>query len=313
MVAITIHRDSATLVDLLRRGVDSVVPHPFGAEQLARSIRAASDNRMGTRLVESFTSDEQGLRRDLQELDRLASADAAIAICGETGTGKSTLAACLHHSSRRRRGPLVSIFPGDMERPEVFGPGGAFHRAGNGTLVIENLQELSDRSQTRIADCLASHEFDSRLIATADRGLEALVRRGQLRRDLAYRLGTREILLPPLRDRLVDLPRLVERIAARLGVTPPAPGELPDRLWRGNLHELTAWIVRYASGVTHERTATVSRPPMPSEEPKSLRELERIAIERSLAAHDGNRTQSARQLGISVRTLRNKIRLYGLA
>ncbi|NNL84145.1 MAG: sigma 54-interacting transcriptional regulator [Myxococcales bacterium] len=306
LIALTCDRSPRALVELLGSGADRVLVHPLGTIEVRRALTEAVEQRRGETLANSPKSRDPALASALEELDRLALTDASIAISGETGTGKTTLAQRVHRRSARRRQPCVSVFPGHESDEDVFGENGRLARARGGTLLLENLHEAPDRTQERLLAALDGDRQSFRIVSTAERPLVELASRGRLRRDLAYRLGTYELTLPPLRERAEDIPALAARIAERLQLE-VAPDDLPHEPWNGNLHELTAWLIRRATGLTAPRET----PPPP--EPQSLRELERLAIARSLRGNSGNRTRCARQLGISVRTLRNKIRLYGLA
>jgi DNA-binding NtrC family response regulator len=307
LVALTCDRSPRALVELLGSGADRVLVHPLGTAELRRALTEAVEQRRGETLANSPKSRDPALTRALEELDRLALTDASIAISGETGTGKTTLAQRVHRRSARRRRACVSVFLGHESDMDVFGENGRLARARGGTLVLENLQEAPERTQERLLAALDEDRQPFRIVSTAERPLAELAARGRLRRDLAYRLGTYELTVPPLRERAEDIPALAARIAERLQLE-AVPEELPQKPWNGNLHELTAWLIQRATGLT-----APPRDVAPSPEPQSLRELERLAIARSLRGNSGNRTRCARQLGISVRTLRNKIRLYGLA
>ena len=220
---------------------------------------------------------------------------------------------------------------------------GAFERAHGGTLLLDEISEMrldlqSEQEFERVGGS-QSIRVDVRLIATTNRDLKAEVDAGRFRSDLYYRLNVMPIRTPPLRERVQDIPRLahhfLQRAVATLGtqavqIAPDAMVLLQRQTWPGNVRELANLIERAAilgrgdtilasaftddsPGVVAEESAgtAASAAPAaiaPQESPVfDLSELERRAIDRALAATGGNRTRAARLLGISERTLRNRL------
>ncbi len=221
---------------------------------------------------------------------------------------------------------------------------GAFERAHRGTLLLDEISEMRLDLQPKLLRAIQEQEIervgghqllkvDVRIVATTNRDLLAEMRANRFRRDLYYRLSVMPIRTPPLRERLGDVPLLTEHFvrnaAAALGVKPPeVPPEtlelLQRRSWQGNIRELANVIeravilcrsgqllpaaVREAPGVGQAAEVMAPAQGAPSGAPINLKELEHIAIERALAATSGHRTRAAELLGISERTLRNKLR-----
>jgi DNA-binding NtrC family response regulator len=224
---------------------------------------------------------------------------------------------------------------------------GAFERAHRGTLLLDEISEMRLDLQSKLLRAIQEQEFervggsqsvrvDVRLVATTNRDLLAEVEAGRFRRDLYYRLAVVPVNTPPLRERLEDLPLLiahfVENAAADLGVRAPvirpeAIDALRRHAWPGNVRELanaveravllgrgaplaadsfTAMPTSAAPAAASAASAASASGPV-GEQPLNLRELERIAIERALAATSGHRQRAAELLGISERTLRNKL------
>ena len=215
---------------------------------------------------------------------------------------------------------------------------GAFERAHRGTLLLDEVSEMRLDLQAKLLRAIQEQEFervggsqsvrvDVRLVATTNRNLLAEVEAGRFRQDLYYRLAVVPVRTPALRERLEDLPRLVghfvAQAAAELGVKPPAlrPEALEAlrrRTWPGNVRELANAVER---AVLLSRGAALSAesfgpaPALPaaaaaagtSPEPLNLRELEARTIERALTTTGGHRQRAAELLGISERTLRNKL------
>ncbi len=221
---------------------------------------------------------------------------------------------------------------------------GQIAAADGGTLVLDEVAEAGPRLQPKLLRVLQEREVhpvgalspvpvDLRVVVTTQRDLAREVAAGRFREDLFFRLDVIRLPVPPLRERPADIPllaeRFLERFAAQAGVDPPAlDGEGLSRLarhpFRGNVRELEnlmrrAVVLFPGARVEVERLlAPHARPPgagWPAGAPETLnlKELEQMAIRRSLERCGGNRTLASRALGISVRTLRNKIRLYGLA
>ncbi len=219
---------------------------------------------------------------------------------------------------------------------------GQIAMADGGTLVLDEVGDLAPALQPKLLRALQEREVqplggrsprpvDIRVVVTTQRDLAAEVAAHRFRADLYYRLDVVSVRIPPLRERSCDLPLLartfLERFAGAMGREPAQLGEdalarLAAHPFRGNVRELQN-LMRRASILFGGREVEVDRllgseaspPEVAGRELRSLnlRELERAAVARSLEVAHGNRTVASRALGISVRTLRNKIRLYGLA
>ena len=330
---------------------------------LERRVRRAEG---ATRLVGGSASLDQ-VRRIV---DRVAASEATVLIRGETGTGKELVARAIHEGSGRAAGPLVAVncgaLPEHLVESELFGHRkGAFtgadeHRAGlfevadGGTLFLDEIGELPKPLQSRLLRALESGEIrrvgdnqpltvDVRVVCATHRSLEEMVAAGDFREDLLFRINTFEIVVPPLRDRLEDIPSLVRHFVrqARPG-TPPDSIVVEDEMlevlaahrWPGNIREL-ANVVEHAlvlcdalpltvahlptrlGGLRPVREVPVSGPaPVPPRvaepagavpRPLSLRELELQAIREGLERNRGNKPRTAEELGISLKTLYNKL------
>jgi DNA-binding NtrC family response regulator len=225
---------------------------------------------------------------------------------------------------------------------------GKFELADGGTILLDEIGEMPLHLQPKLLRALQEREFerlgearsvhvDIRVIATTNVSLAAMVERGQFRGDLYYRLNVIPLSLPPLRDRREDIPVLAHyfatKYATQLGSKPPRlhPAFL-DRLqshhWPGNVRELANFMRRVLTlsgtldidaGCFEMEFQGAARPSaaLPTQFPAvaagtPIRQVERLHLESTLALTDGNRTHAAEMLGISLRTLRNKIREYGL-
>jgi two-component system response regulator PilR (NtrC family) len=340
-VAMTPRDRLALSVAALRHGARDVLGKPFDVRALERALAVATSLRMHT--AESLAAALGALAAPaslLREVEAAARTDATLQIVGEAGTGRRRLARLVHAASPRRCGPLVAIdgeaVAGELERWASDPLAAALRAAQGGTLVLATPEALPAPAQARLLEALATpRRHDVRVIAVARRRLRDEPR---LVPELRLRLDVLVLALPPLRERTEDLERLArslaERWAALEGTAPPRLGpELLAALRRhpfpGNLVELDALMRRAATlfpGRDVDPRALLAGPRAsaggPAAEAASdavdpdatldLRELERRAVVRALALHGGNRTHAARALGISVRTLRNKIQAYGL-
>jgi two-component system NtrC family response regulator len=312
-----------------------------------------------------------GLERVKQLVARIAASDSNVLIRGETGTGKELVARAIHEGSPRAGGPLVAVncgaLPEHLVESELFGHRkGAFtgadeHRAGlfevadGGTLFLDEIGELPKSLQPRLLRALESGEIrrvgdshpitvDVRVVCATHRALEEMAAAGTFREDLLFRINTFEVAIPPLRERLDDLPALVRHFVrkARPHAPPDAAVAEPEVLrvleahhWPGNIREL-ANVIEHALVLCDELPLTVShlparlgmgklRPvdlpkpiaapavapamdaPSAARKPVSLREIEMQAILEGLERNHGNKARTAEELGISLKTLYNKL------
>ena len=287
----------------------------------------------------------------LEMINKAAPSDAPVLIMGESGTGKDLVARTIHQHSARS-GPLVDLNCAMLSdqnlETELFGyERGAFagaterkpgflELATGGTLYLDELSELEPRMQGRLFRALEQGTYfrmggmqkvdiDARLVTASNRDLEALAREGEFRQDLLYRLNTVTIMLPPLRERLVDIPLLADAFLRRFRgddaprLSPAAIEMLQGYAWPGNIRELRNVIERallLAKGpvldaadlpLGHATPVTA----IPGSR-ASLSELERRHIEAVLAQTNWHQGRAAETLGISAKTLYRKIREYGL-
>jgi two-component system NtrC family response regulator len=326
---------------------------------LERRVRRAEGT---TQLVGGSAALEQVRRL----VGRVAGSEAAVLVRGETGTGKELVARSIHEGSRRAAGPLVAVncgaLPEHLVESELFGHRkGAFtgadeHRAGlfevadGGTLFLDEIGELSKPLQSRLLRALESGEIrrvgdnqpimvDVRVVCATHRSLEEMVKAGEFREDLLFRINTFEITVPPLRERREDIPELVEHFVRRARPQAPADAAVADAAtltalaahhWPGNIREL-ANAVEHALVLCDELPLTPAHlparfggsrvvaaavaPPIaelpkaatPAARPESLRELEMRAILEGLERNRGNKARTAEELGISLKTLYNKL------
>ena len=287
--------------------------------------------------------------RLLEVADAVASSRAPVLIEGESGTGKELLARHLHERGVRRDRPFVAVhcagLPRHLLETELFGheagafPGalvqklGKFELAHGGTLLLDDVNETEAGLQAKLLRVLQEYEVervgatrpvpvDVRVIATTSRPLRDLVDARRFRQDLFYRLNVVPFAIPPLRERAGDVGLLAEHFLERAGglrLDPAAREWLEGQPWPGNVRELEHVLERAVllarDGVVTlaelpERDATPPRLGFTGLAGLTVREMERRLIFDTLERTRNNRTQAAKILGISIRTLRNKLAEY---
>ena len=301
------------------------------------------------------------LLQALQRARAAASTDADILIEAESGTGKELMAKFIHHNSDRSRKPFVAVncaaVPEHLLESELFGHAkgaftgataakiGKFELAQGGTLLLDEIGEMPLNLQPKLLRILQEREFerlgetnsihvDIRVIATTNASLGSMVEQGRFRSDLYYRLNVIPLSIPGLRDRIEDIPLLVQHFAERFALetncaVPVIDASFIEKLvaysWPGNIRELSNFMRRVLAlhqGVKIDaacfreefrplRITPVSLPKMPVPG-TPIAVLEKMHLQNTLTLAHGNRTHAALMLGISLRTMRNKIKEYGL-
>jgi DNA-binding NtrC family response regulator len=310
------------------------------------------------------------MQRVRRLIDKIAPTDSAVLILGETGTGKEMVARRIHEQSDRRDAPFVAVncgaIPENLVESEFFGHrkgaftgadsnrAGLFEVANGGTLFLDELGELDKGMQVKLLRFLESGEVrrvgdnepfhvDVRIVCATNRELQQMVAAGTFREDLFFRVNTFEIHLPPLRERLDDIPLLARHLIARHLKRESVPESIlpPDTLrllqkhhWSGNVREL-ANVLEHAAILSDGQTirpedlprsiqqsasapaathltgsqpapATNAMTPAPHVA-RTLREVEEEMIVRVLDHHRGDKPAAARELGIALKTLYNRL------
>ena len=288
--------------------------------------------------------------RVIELAQKAAPTHASVLITGESGTGKEIVARCIHRNSPRSQRVFVAVncaaLSPTLIESELFGHergaftgaagqhAGRFERAHGGTLFLDEIGELDSGLQAKLLRVLQEKTFervggtrqitvDVRIIAATNRDLKQQVAEGKFREDLYYRLSAFPIELPPLRDRPSDIRRLaryfLERAARELGKTglvlsPEAGNILMTYSWPGNVRELENTMQRVAilcdGLIEPDDLPVTSTGPA---RPVLFKDIERRAIEDALLENQGNRTKTAKQLGISLRTLQYRLKEYNIA
>jgi transcriptional regulator with PAS, ATPase and Fis domain len=296
----------------------------IGDEQV--EIPLSREARFGTLVGRSAA-----MRAVFALLERAAAAKATLLVEGETGTGKEAAAESVHRRSERRDGPFVVVdcgaLPPHLLESELFGHEkgaftgaqsrrvGAFETASGGTLFLDEIGELATDLQPKLLRVLERGEVkrigadrflkvDVRVIAATHRNLRSDVNNRRFRSDLFYRLAVLVVTLPPLRDRVEDLPSLIEDLLAQLAAadaadaerlrTPAFLAELAAHRWPGNVRELRNYLER-SLALAGNADAPL---PAPRSYKQAREQWERTYVAELLRAADGNVTAAARQAGL---------------
>ncbi len=313
-------------------------------EDLERRVRNAAP-------MPHIVAGSPRMRGVLDMVRRLADLDTTVLITGESGTGKECIAEALHRGGRRCQAPLITVncsaLPEGLLESELFGHAkgaftgavrhktGRFEAAQGGTIFLDEIGDISPHIQLKLLRFLEKREFerlgetktirsDARVVAATNANLEERLRRGLFREDLYYRLKVMVLTLPPLRERLDDLPALAAFFLSRFGASlgkslSGASAAVLDRLaghaWPGNVRELKhvlehACILCPGGVVELEHLPPDFRDAPPSV-PDSPRPRVPVAtpasIEEALAQAGGNKAKAARLLGLSRQTLYRKL------
>jgi DNA-binding NtrC family response regulator len=285
----------------------------------------------------------------IQIIERVKNNRATIFIQGESGTGKELVARSIHYQGKFSRAPFIAVncggIPETLLEAELFGyvkgaftgadtnRTGFFQAANGGTLFLDEIGNASMVVQSRLLRALQEKEvvrvgsqkpekIDLRIIAATNSDLREMIKKGTFREDLFYRLTVVEIMVPPLRERKEDIPKLVEKFLFKYGIEykdrfiqlePKVLDILKRYNWPGNIRELENVMQRAV--IMSDKTVTVAQLPenlkytidFPDEAIVPLKEMERIYIEKVLRVMDNNKTKAAEILQITRKTLREKL------
>lgn len=324
-------------------------------DQTIAHLQQRLDERLG---FEKIVGQSAAMLSVFKSARRAAATDSTVLITGESGTGKELIAEAIHQNSPRKEKPFVVVnmaaVPEHLVESELFGHTkgsftgatesriGCFESADQGTIFIDEIGDFRLESQAKLLRVLenrtvtpvgsnAQREVNVRVVAATSRNLERMVKEGEFREDLYYRLNVINLHLPPLRDRREDIPLLVDsfmrefcRHAGRdeLRLDAELRQYLQTHHWPGNVRQVRNALesmVVLAGGDTLTMDDVPAMLEGDIESPDhvaipagtSLEELEQEAVTQALAQYDGNRTRAAKALGISVRTLQRKLKAWG--
>jgi DNA-binding NtrC family response regulator len=363
VVIMTGYASVETAVQALKNGAYDYVTKPFDPDDIAHLVSNALSHKRAqqenlrlketiaeTTLPQELIGQSSAMKRVFEAIETVGPTEATVLITGESGTGKELVARAIHAASARRFNPLVVIHCGALTETllesELFGhekgaftgaqyrKKGKFEVAEGGTVFLDEIGDISLKTQTDLLRVLQEHEItrvggnqpiqvDFRCIAATNKNLQALVDEGKFRADLFYRLNVFNIELPPLRDRREDIPLLTSHFLQKFGqqmnkriarVAPLAMQLLQSYDWPGNVRELENAVER-AMVLAQEpelRVEDFNLAPRNGEAAgRSLADMERVHILRVVEECGGNQTRAAQVLDIDRVTLHNKLKSYG--
>ncbi|MGB5920977.1 MAG: sigma-54 dependent transcriptional regulator [Syntrophobacteria bacterium] len=366
VIMMTAYASIPGAVQAMQEGAYDYIVKPLDVDQLTLMLKRIVEHQqlitenilLRKRLTEQYEyEDIIGRSEAMQEVFSMIKAvtdtNATVLITGETGTGKELVARAIHSNSSQRYGPFVATscgaLPETLLESELFGyekgaftgadrtKKGRFELAHGGTLFLDEVGDISMKTQIRLLRVLQEKSFsrlggteqikvDVRLVSATNRDLVAAIEEGSFRSDLYYRLNVVSIQLPPLRERIDDVPLLAAHFINKYNVEFNKKFDRVDRKamdlmmdyhWPGNVRELENVIERALvidqgpqMMVKHLPFCNIESPL--TEEPRSLQEVEKSHIEKMLQRNDWNIAKTARLLNIDRSTLHKKIKKFGL-
>ena len=364
-------------VESIRRGAYDFITKPFDYARLVHTLRQALEHRnlvrenlalrrlvRGKDVFQGMIGSSPEMRRIFETIQMVAPTDATVLITGESGTGKELVAKAIHELSSRSGGPFVAVncptLPANVLESELFGHArgaftdarqdrkGLFQEAHGGTIFLDEIGDLPQDLQSKLLrvlqereikplGCSRSFKVDVRVLASTNQDLREQMAKGGFREDIYYRLNVVSIHLPPLRQRMEDVPLLaqhfVERYASKLGksgmrISPEAMEALLSHSWPGNVRELENTIQR---ALILARSDTITQGDLfregvqgddhwPSIFHLSYREAKgrvlshfhKVYLSRLLEEHRGNVTKAAQACGMERQALQQLLRRYNL-
>ena len=372
VIILTGHATVDSAVKALKVGAEDYVTKPVDLPRLQVVLKTIEDKQMMKQEILELRRQLQkmgalghlvgkskAMQKLFEEIEMVANTDANVFIVGESGSGKEVVANTIHHLSRRRAKPFIAFNCGAISatliESEIFGHEkgaftnaikrreGYFEMAKGGTVFLDEITEMPLDLQVKLLRVLEEQKFrrvggneeiavEARIIAASNRDPQKAIADGRMREDLYYRLNVFPIDVPPLRERLEDLPLFAYFFLEKLNETEEKKvtkidGEFLDALaqydFPGNVRELRniinrAFIMARSDTLTIEclpdklsgarRSKSTNAVTIPLGQP--MEEVERIVIEETLHMTEGDRKKTAEILGISYKTLYNKTKKY---
>lgn len=370
VIIITAFGSIEMAVQAMHRGAFNFITKPFDRNTLILSCKKALElkglrtknillskevNRLtGT---EGIVSASSAMSELLETVSRAANSEATVLITGESGTGKEVLARLVHQNSPRSNGPMVAVncaaIPEGLIESELFGHikgaftgavknrKGHFQTANKGTLFLDEIGELKTDIQVKMLRAIQEREvqpvgsdksetIDIKIIAATNLDLKDRMTQGKFREDLYYRLSVIPLFIPPLRERIEDIPALVKHFLRKfdapsdVSFSPEAMKILMSYQWLGNIREMQNTIerciilrkravieARDLNLISPEKVTSIFEPHIP-DQGIGLEDIEKAFIQKALKKADNNRSEAARLLKIPRHVLLYRIEKYGL-
>ncbi len=372
VVMISGHGNIETAVTATKLGAFDFIEKPLSLEKIlviinnALNLKDLAEENLILRLKAKkrvrLTGNSKPMAELLAQIERVAPTDAWVLVMGENGTGKELVSRAIHSLSNRAEKPLIEVncaaIPEELIESELFGHEkgaftganqrrrGKFDLANHGTLFLDEIGDMSLKTQAKILRILQEQKFDRvggaktifvdvRVIAASNKNLEEEIEKGTFREDLYYRLKVVPIHVPPLRERLEDIPPLVEDFLAEFGdkewlgkkyVTDAAIERLKQHHWPGNVRELKNFVERLVIMTPGEKIDVQNIPEIDGQPQRQVPEMlfvekglkeartafEREFIQRKLMENGWNISQTAEAIGVERSHLHRKIKSLGL-
>jgi DNA-binding NtrC family response regulator len=305
---------------------------------------------------QNIIGESRVMEQVFQTIEKVAKTDANVLITGENGTGKELVARALHRRSNRSENAFISVdmgaLPESLFESELFGHekgaftdakesrAGRFEIANGGTLFLDEIGNIPLQLQPKLLSAIQTHEIrkigsnkttkiDIRLICATNENINEMVKNHDFRQDLLYRINTIEIKLPPLRERVEDVPLLVEHFLKKYrtkykkqvhGITNQALEHLKNYHWPGNIRELEHAVERAVIMTDEDKLQKgdfllTSRSENSDQLPVAglnLEEVEKTVIRKAMEKHEGNISHAAEELGLTRASLYRRLEKYGL-
>ncbi len=373
VIMITAHSTVESAVAAMKLGAADYIKKPFDVEEMkivvAKTLGIADLKKENNTLkeqiglkygIDSIVGKDMKMQEIFELIKTVAPTKSTVLIQGESGTGKELIAGAIHHLSPRNYNRFIKVncaaISEELLESELFGHEkgsftgairsneGKFISADGGSILLDEISEMSPRLQAKLLRVLQEKEVDKvggrepvkvdvRVMATTNRDLENEIKKGNFREDLYYRLNVVTIAFPPLRERKTDIPELVHHFIEKYnlemnkkikGIDQEAEQALLRFDWPGNVRQLENCIERAVVlcqdseiGVLHFPPDIIGKTSANSEDSAfgvqvgmTVAEMERRLIFETLKSTNNNRTRAADILGISIRTLRNKLNEY---
>lgn len=372
VIVLTAFSSVETAVKAMREGAFDYVAKPIDIDELEMVMEKAlgfqelkqENIRLKKHLEKRFSfgniiGSSPAMEDLFATLELVAPSDATVLITGESGTGKELIASAIYQQSNRKQYPFIKVncaaLNENLLESELFGHEagaftgavskrkGRFEQADKGTLFLDEIGDMSLQTQAKILRVLQEGELDRlggsgtirvdvRVLAATHRNLQLMIEERTFRQDLFFRLSVVPVELPPLRERIRDIPELATLFLERYSVKnrKDIKGFAPEVLrifmshqWPGNIRELENTVERAVILCPGERITVRELPPQiqpegttmdqdPTAAPVTLRDMEREMIRATLAQNEGNRSKTAKILGVARQTLLNKLKEYDI-